>query len=142
MVLGVSTMCWHERSKQRARVRDQLRDMGIGRWSQCLEHFEHTFVFSGSSTCYYKLSIPPTDVDAFLITLGNRGWTRTTETFPATGPSHVREDRRWWRPADEADLQVMEMRVRSDGSPTGSFPLWYVAASKRSGRVYMYKVGW
>jgi hypothetical protein len=129
IVLGAGILYWHDQSARRERVRDQLRVMGIGRWAHCLTHFEITFVFTGSSACYYKLSIPPEDVDAFLTALEERGWTRTTESFPATG-SRDDIDEPWWRPEDEVRLQVMGIRS-----------LWHVAASKDTGHVYMYKEG-
>jgi hypothetical protein len=117
-------------------MRENLDRMGVGRWADCPSKVEIWHVFSGSESHYYKLSIPPQDVDEFLSAL--RVFEGPPKVVHGGFPRSANINESWWRPQDEKELLLVEQRVNNS---TGGWTLWYAAAAKDTGHVYMYRVG-
>jgi hypothetical protein len=136
VVLGRLSLWLYEEHLDRSAMRQNLVHMGVGRWADCPSKVEIWHVFSGSESHYYKLTIPPQDVDQFLASLS--GFERPPKIVHGGFPGSANIHASWWRPKDEKELLLVEQRV--DNS-TGGWTLWYAAAAKDTGNVYMYRVG-
>ena len=116
----------------RAEMRKDLKGFGLAHWVDCPADAEISFVFTGSSSHYYRLSAPPQDAPTVLKTLQSCGFQPTTkpDITAAAGVTNLS----WWQPQDETDLETLVFTY-------SKWPSWYAAASKKSGHVYLYKVG-
>lgn len=136
LVVGGLSRWRYQEHLDRSVMRENLEQMGVGRWSDCPSKVEIWHVFSGSASHYYKLSIPPQDVDQFLSSLRKFEGPPKVVRGGFPGSSNIKKS--WWRPQDEKELLLVEHRI--DNS-TGGWTLWYAAAAKETGNVYMYRVG-
>jgi hypothetical protein len=119
----------------RSAMRENLQRMGVGRWAHCPSTVDIGYVFTGSASHHYKLWIPPADVDQFLASL--RDFEAPPKIVHGEVPAGSYGRESWWRPQDEKELLLVEEHIDDANSPV----IWYVAAAKDTGHVYMYKVG-
>jgi len=132
IVIGVVALYVNVWLHDRAEMRENLRDMvNAGRWSDAPADFDVEHVgFTGSDTCYYRLSIPPHDVEGFLASV-QHGYPKELPIQIVHGKFRGSTEcsANWWRPQDEKELQLI------------TWDIWSVAASKESGHVYIIRQG-